>query len=383
MSLIVRTYTDNDRDGFAHVRSRVYRGGAPIEPTENLIRPDTFGTVAIWDGKIVGAEIDIDMTCTVRGKVLPCMGVASVGVLPEARRGGIGVEMLSRALSLYLERGMAIAALMPFRAPFYRKVGYATCGPRNAIKCPTHRLPNLGSELEVWELPTDDYSAIVPCYEEFARRYSGMNVRAPLQWKTQLGGDNRFAIYAAGNPVEAYVSTRLKWDFWNDVEIRDFAWTTPRGYLAILDFFRGLCINKLSVEWFGPADDPMIWRYDDQAIEVKQTGHMQYRILDVAKVFATIQAEGAGEFSFGVDDPHLPENRGPWHVHFKDGQTQIERGGVPDFSIGIGALTQAVLGGPSFSDVQRQGAVSVSRPDGATAASRFLPPHPTFCMDFF
>jgi len=383
MSLIVRTYTDNDREGFAHVRSRVYRGGAPIEPTENLVRPDTFGTVAISDGKIVGAEIDIDMTCTVRGKSLRSMGVASVGVLPEARRGGVGVEMLSKALALYRERGMALASLMPFRAPFYRKVGYATCGPRQSIKCPTHRLPNLGSELEVWELPVDDYSAIVPCYEAFALRYSGMNLRAPLQWKAQLGGDNRFAIYAAGNPVEAYVSTRLKWDFWNDVEIRDFAWATPRGYLAILDFFRGLCINKAAIEWFAPADDPMIWRYDDQAIEVKHVGHMQYRILDIPRVLGSVTADAEGEFCFEVDDPQLSENRGPWQVRFRSGQTEVERGGTPDFALGVGALTQAVLGGPSFDDIVRQGAVIVSNPNGIASARKLLPPHPTFCMDFF
>lgn len=383
MSLTVRTYTDADREGFAHVRSMVYRGGVPIEPGENLIRPDTFGTVAVHNGKIVGGEIDIDMTCTVRGRVHRGMGVASVGVLPEARRGGIGIEMLGRALSLYRDRGAVIASLMPFRATFYRKVGYATGGPRLAIQCPTHRLPNFDGELEVRQLTSDSIEAIVPCYEAFARRYSGMNVRASEQWKWQLGGDNRFAIYTAGDPVEAYVSTRLTWNFWNDVEIRDFAWTTPRGYRSILAFFRSLAINKVSVKWFGPANDPILWRYDDQGLEAKHDGAMQYRILDLPAILSGIESESDGEFAFEVEDRHLPENRGPWTVRYRPGSTEVAAGGKPEFRIDIGALTQACLGEPSFDSVLVQGAVEVLRPEGVQAARRLLTPHPSFCLDFF
>ena len=209
------------------VRSRVYRGDTPVDLDENLMRSDTFGVVGELDGKIVAAETEIDMTCTVRGETLPCAGIAAVGVLPEYRRGGYGLEMLTKAFPIYRERNHAVASLIPFRAQYYRKAGYATCGSRIQIKCPAGRIPDLGSELPVRELPLDDHTAVVPCYEAFAKNYSGMNVRKPDQWQWQLGGDNRFAIYAAGDPVEAYVSLRLKWEFWVDVDIRDFACRRP------------------------------------------------------------------------------------------------------------------------------------------------------------
>ncbi len=311
MSLTVRAYTDADRLGFAHVRSRVYREGAPVDPAENLMRSDTFGVVGELNGKIVAAETEIDMTCTVRGQVLPCAGVAAVGVLPEFRRGGLGLEMLAKALPIYRERGHVLASLIPFRAHYYRKVGYATCGSRFEVKCPAHRLPQFKPELDVWELPSDDYSAVVPCYNAFAKRYSGMNLRNPEQWIWQLGGDNRFAIYAAGNPVEAYVSVRLRWEFWEEMAIRDFAWTTLRGYEAMVAFFRGLCMNKTAISWHEPSEGPALWRYDDQGIVAKLDGQMMYRIVDVPKVLQAIRSEGAGEFTVAVEDPHLPENRVP------------------------------------------------------------------------
>src|SRR5687768_3411137 len=193
MGLVVRAYTDADREGFAHVKSKVYRDGMPIDPEENMMRPDTFGTVAELDGKIVAVELEIDMTCTLRGTALKCMGVAAVGVLPEQRRSGVGLEMLTKALPIYKERGAIFASLMPFRAQYYRKAGYATAGTRLSFRCPTNRFPVFESDLEIWELPREDYSAIVPCYETFAKKYSGMNIRREEQWRWQLGGDNRFA----------------------------------------------------------------------------------------------------------------------------------------------------------------------------------------------
>ena len=251
------------------------------------------------------------------------------------------------------------------------------------MKCLTNRLPAFDAELDVWELPPDDHSAIVPCYDAFCMRYSGMNVRAPGQWKWQMGGDNRFAIYAAGNPVEAFLTTRLKVDFWVEQEVRDLAWTTDRGYRSIMAFLRGLCMNKTGAKWWEPADSPMIWRYDDQGLEVKYDGHMMYRALDVPALLETISCEETGEFFMLVDDPHMESNRGPWRVRFGEGTTEVEKADAVDFEIGIGAFSQALLGEPSLTAVARQGAVKVTGESGFRSACRLLSPFPTFCLDFF
>lgn len=383
MSLVVRAYEEADREGFAHVKSKVYRDGVPIAPEESLMRPDTFGTVAELDGKIVAVELEIDMTCTLRGSALRCMGVAGVGVLPEKRRTGVGLEMLIKALPIYKERGAAFASLMPFRAHYYRKAGYATAGTRLSMRCPTSRFPIFDSDFELWELPPNDYSAIVPCYETFAKKYSGMNIRREEQWRWQLGGDNRFAIYAAGNPPQAYISTRLKTDFWTEQEVRDLAWISIEGYRAILGMLRGLCINKTGAKWWEPSDSPMLWRHEDQGMEAKFDGPMMYRAVDVLTVLNSIPCEEDLEFSFTIDDPHLSENTGPWTVRGSKGIVSVEKSDESDFEIGIQPFTQAALGEPSLGTVLRHGEVAVKNRKGLEAALRFFTPHPTFCLDFF
>ena len=312
-----------------------------------------------------------------------CMGVAGVGVLPEQRRTGVGLELLVRALPIFRERGAAFASLMPFRAHYYRKAGYATAGTRLSMRCPTNRLPVLDSALELWELPRDDYSAIVPCYEAFAKRYSGMNIRRDEQWRWQLGGDNRFAIYAAGNPPQAYISTRLKTDFWTEQEVRDLAWSSMEGYRAILGMLRGLCINKTGAKWWEPSDSPMLWRYEDQGMEAKFDGPMMYRAINVEEILKAIPCEENLEFTFAVEDPHLPENRGPWMVRANKGAVSVEKGTLADFDIGVRPFTQAALGEPSFATIIKQDEVVVKNAKGIGEALRFFTPHSTFCLDFF
>jgi predicted acetyltransferase len=383
MALIVRPYTEADREGFARVRSRVYRGGAEIPPDENLLRPDTTGTLAELDGRIVAMELEIDMTCTVRGSVVPCAGIAAVGVLPEHRRTGVGLRLLTQALPIYRERGSAIAALMPFRASYYRRAGYATAGTRLSLEVPTDRLPKVEAELQVWELPKEDYSAIVPCFEEFALRFSGMNVRKEGQWFWQLGGDNRFALYAAGDPPEAYASVRLKTDFWVEQDVRDFAWTTFRGYRSMLAFFGSLCINKTSVKWWAPGNDPMLWHLHDQGLNATFDGPMMYRAVDVPALLRTLRFEETAVFRVKVIDPHLPDNEGPWKVTVGEKGSEVERASEADFVMEVGPFTQALLGEPSLASLRSVDGVQVESEAGFRSACAVMPHHPTFSLDFF
>ena len=168
-----------------------------------------------------------------------------------------------------------------------------------------------------------------------------MNVRAPGQWRWQLGGDNRFAIYAAGNPPEAFLTTRLKVDFWVEQEVRDLAWTSDRGYRSIMAFLRGLCMNKSGAKWWESAHSPMLWRYDDQGLQTEFDGFMMYRAVDVAGLLRKVSSPHSGEFSIAVDDPHLAENRGPWRVRFDADGTEVERTDKSDIRLGIGAFSQS------------------------------------------
>ncbi len=382
-NLVVREIEPKDDPGFRHVRAMVYRHGNAVPPTDLILPSDCIGYVGELEGEIVAAATAIQMTATKDGANLRCAGIAAVGVLPERRRGGVGGALMSKLTPLLRERGFPMASLYPFRSGFYRKYGYAHCGSRFEITCPTDRLPRIEPELDAVLLPLEDRAKLVGCYEAFASRYAGMNIRTPDQWDRIIGLETPHQIYVAGDPIEAYAILRLNSDFWVNQPVREFVWTTGRGYRSLLSLFRALGMNKNAVEWREPGDSPYFQFHAEQGSDIKVDRGIMYRIVDVAAALSQMRREGSGEFCLSVIDRDDPENDGVWNVCFGANGSSVERGGDPDLEMDIGTLTQAFLGNPSLRGILAQGQAKVLRQSGSAEALRFFLPANVHCLDFF
>jgi predicted acetyltransferase len=382
-NLVIREYEPKDDAGFRHVRAMVYRNGEAVKPEDRILADDCVGYVGDLDGEIICAATAIDMDVTVQGDRLRCGGIAAVGVLPERRRGGFGGELMSRTSPLMREKGFALAALYPFRSAFYAKYGYAHSGHRLAIVCPADRLPKVNVEVEPRLLPNKERDAIIPCYEQFARRYNGMALRKQEQWDRVLGVEAPRTIYVVGDPIEAYAVVKISSDFWVNQPIQEFVWNSGRGYRALLSLFRGLSMNKNAVEWREPGDSPYHAFHMEQGADLALDRGIMYRILDVPKALSTIRRDLAGEFCFRVIDRDVPENNGDWHVCFSPDGTRVEKGKDPDFEISVARLTQALMGDPSLESIFAQGEAQVFRVENCATATVFFQPANALCLDFF
>jgi predicted acetyltransferase len=382
-NLAVREYEPKDDAGFRHVRAMVYRNGNAVPPEDTVLPDDCIGYVGDLDGEIVAAATAIDMTATKDGTKLRCAGIAAVGVLPERRRGGFGGALMSGISPLMRERGFAVASLYPFRTGFYKKYGYAHCGQRFDISCPSDRLPKHDPEFDAALLPHEKREQIVGCYEAFAARYAGMNIRTPMQWDRVIGQENPHQIYVVGQPVEAYAILRINSDFWVNQAVREFVWSTGRGYRSMLSLFRALGMNKNGVEWREPMDSPYFQFQVEQGADVKVDRGIMYRILDIPTALAAIKRNDSGEFCARVVDKDDPANNSTWHICFGPEGSHAEKGGDPDLEMEIGALTQAFFGSPSLTNILAQGQAKVIRASGMQAAERFFSPANVHCLDFF
>lgn len=276
----VRWLRVEDWAGFGQVRSRVYRGGGAVGADEDLLRQDSRGMVVVHpEAGVVGAATILDMTYSREGVHHRCAGVAAVGVLPEWRGKGTGTALMEDMIRLLREDGFALASLFPFRDRWYARFGFVTHGVRYEIKSP--QPPRVAtSELDVRQLEPGTFAEIAPVLEAWAQRYDGINRRTHDQWWRVLGGDTPLAVYAAGDPVEAYAVVRLVGDFWVPQEIKEFVWTTKRGYRALMGLFHGLTMNKSHLVWPEPADGPYLQEHYDRPTEVKLIGPAMYRLIE-------------------------------------------------------------------------------------------------------
>jgi predicted acetyltransferase len=390
--IVIREYRDEDWPQVAAIWSLAFLGGEPFGREHRLMRHADAAIFAAEDEEgLVGAAKVIPMNATCRGVELPAGGLGAVAVGPEHRRQGVGSSLMHWLVWEMRRRGMALSVLYAANAGFYRSFGYAAAGTRMEFDCPTHKLPRMHEDLPIQRLPIEAWPEVAAAYEAFAGKYSGMVRRKSaddsLLWI--LKGTTP-TIVAVGRPVEAYAVLRLNAKFFRQQKVAEIAWTTPRGWRAMIDALGMFCINASSVSWCEPSDGPYLARHGERGVGIRGWMSPMYRVLDVAAALSALRpgaGEGAGSFTLAVQDELVPDNRGPWRVTFEAGRVGVEAaGGVePDLTLPIDAFTQALLGEPDLAAVAAQGSVRVG-PAGAAgmeAARRLFAPRPVYCLDFF
>lgn len=379
----VRPLETRDEAGFHDVRSLTYGDGIPFVAPEGW-RGDQEHYAAELDGKIVGAFSVLPLTATRGASTLKCGGVAGVAVAPDCRRAGVGAAMMRWYVNYAREQGVPMASLYGFRETWYRRYGYEVAGKRTKVICPTHRLPELRSDLPVRRLGWEDWPELAACYAQYAHARSGVNTREEAwQWKRVLAENKALTIYAFGNPIEAYAAVSHSIAFWTDQHISEFIWSTARGYDAAVSFFRQLGINKTAITWYEPSDSPFYTRFLDHGVEARVERPIMYRVNDVPAALSALQTSGEGTFSVRVTDDTVAANDAIWKVAYSPSGVSVTPGTEEDFTLDIRQLAQAFLGEPSLADLVRNGLVPVRNESALDAATRLLPPSPTICLDFF
>jgi predicted acetyltransferase len=374
-------YSAEHREGYARVRSYTYRHGQPISPEEQLIRPGMSGFVAMRDGDYIGAFVVLDMNATRDDALIPLGGVASVAINPEERRGGIGSEMMTRSLWLMREMGLKMASLYAFRESFYRKFGYEVCGKR--FKISTAKFPALSSDLKARLLQRECWPEIRPCYERFARRLNGMNIRNELMWSRITGPETPASVYVAGDPVEAYAVIKLNSDFWVEQPVQELVWSTKRGYESILSLLAGLGLNKTAVWWYEPSCSPFMTRFIDRDANIVHEAPIMYRALDVPGMLRALKPRGEGEFTLEIRDEAIPENRGPWKIRWSREGVEVEQNPRADLVMDVRQFVQGYLGEPSFATLGMLDLLEVRSREALEAVERMMPAGTVYCTDIF
>jgi predicted acetyltransferase len=384
-SVVVRPMRTSDIDGYLAVRSLTYNDGLPV-PEErrseiNVDENERF--VAAAGAEIEGIFVVLPMTATRGEAVLGCGGVAGVAVSPNSRRGGIGLTMMKWLPGHLRTQGVPLASLYPFRETFYAKAGYEVVGKRFRITVPMHRLPKLNSELPIRRLGPSEWEQLAPCYEVFAKRRSGAHIRSEKMWDRVLNEVKALAIYAAGDPVEAYVAVSHQTAFWVDQWLSEFVWSSERGYQAGIAVMHQLGINKSAVSWFEPSDSPYYAMYLDQGVEVKLDRPVMFRVCDVKGALELLRPHGEGEVTLQVDDPNVPENSTPFKVTWSGRKVAVEVSSSAEIELPIGRFTQVFMGDPSAADLARNGLLRAKTDQALEQLAELLPASPVYCGDFF
>ena len=344
------------------------------------------GLEALWvaeeHGRLVGSCQLLWLRQWISGVAMPVMGLGAVAIAPTHRKRGLATRMLISGFEHARERGDVATALFPFRAAFYSSLGYGLAGEAHQYQVPPALLPDSREERMRVQLVDGeaDEAAMRQVYRDAAQRLqTGQLDRSERSWKKAWGGADQAAVIyrGPGGEPEGYAIVRYRADLPVDrrfLEVEERAWLTLGaqrgiyGWISTLgDQWREVVYRAHPEEGFGDRlNEPRLpplsapgWRLWFPSATLLR-GPM-FRLLSVPDALRMRRIKASPKLSIAleVDDPHIPENRGPWCLRLDEGEIQVEPygGGRVDATlrlpvdtlsrIFIGALLpwQAVAGG--------------------------------------
>ncbi len=364
---------------------------------------DEMPSQSAWDGdRCVGhAGLFLVDTTVPGGARLATGAIARVGVLPTHRRRGVGSGLMRSVIRDAAERGLVLASLRASEATIYGRFGFGVAGEScEAVLLPSRARPIVGAATDgsFRILEPDELIETVPAlYDRVAHRRPGVITR-PRSWWSRLlreAVDRSTATFVAvhtdaGGIDDGYLHYTVKWNeeasdgIGGNGRIHDLFGATDStelalwAYVADVDLVTRWCMSAR------PSDDLVrratwdIRSYRHESVEDEQW----LRLIDVGAALAGRSYRATTEsVTIGVHDPLLSHNDGAWLISAGGAEpTDAE----PDLVAGIGALSAAYLGGPSWAQLAATADVEVRRAGSLEIADTlFASRQAPFCGTFF
>ncbi|HEX7880800.1 MAG TPA: GNAT family N-acetyltransferase [Candidatus Eisenbacteria bacterium] len=343
------------------------------------------------DGQVIGGAGAFTFEMSVPGGTVPSAGVTVVGVLPTHRRRGVLTAMMRAQLDDVHRRGDPVAWLWASEETIYRQFGYGMASLSGEVEIPKSAIAfERNIERRGVTRIVSDEEALEPfasIYERVRREQPGMFSRTADWWKLRRLADtergraggagmlNRVLLTIDGRP-EAYALYRVH---------QSFEGAATNGFLNVIEAVgatdqatREIWRYLLDLDWVArvkaaqlPVDHPLVFLMArPRHMRMRLSDALWVRLVDVPKALAARRLTPGEAVVIDVRDSFCPWNAGRYRI---DGRSVERTEAAPDLSVEVNALGSVYLGGFTFGQLARAGAIEVLRPGGVMRADALFP----------
>ena len=324
------------------------------------------------------------------GRSVPLIGIAGVGVAPEARGRGVAGRLMAEAVKEMAAEGAPLSGLYPATQPLYRRVGYEQSGHRFEIRLSARLIDCRERGMSIRAVDDADQDRIRECYHAFASAHDGPLDRSAYVWsrirqmrETTYSG---FAAVSESGAIEGYVylTQQRKPNGRQDLELSDLAFTTPRAGRRLLAFLEDFSSMADDIVFRGGPTHPALMLLSEQRATLSLHHWWMLRILNVKQAFeARGYAPGVrGEVHLDVRDELVPANQQKWTIRVEGGRAAVQPGGRGDLKLGIGALAPLFSGFLSAEQLSLMG-LAEGTPETLRAAAGVFPASTPWMSDMY
>jgi predicted acetyltransferase len=299
--------------------------------------------------RVVGGLLEISMGQWFGGRSVPMLGLAGVGIAPEARGEGTARALVLETLRNARRRGIAVSTLYPATVSLYRAAGYELAGHRCRLTAALGDLPIARGDLDVTPLEPADLPAVEALYRRSASERPGYLDRGAYVWQRVRASRREtyrgFVVRGAGG-LEAYTYlSQAGADGQRELVVQDLVAATGPALRRLTAFFAD---HRSTVKWLvlrGSAVDPVIVNAPERLFRVELSEYWMLRIVDVegaltARGYPPIDAT----VDFELSDRTLPENAGRYRLEVSGGRARLTPGGSGAVALDERALAALYTG---------------------------------------
>lgn len=410
--MLIRTAHPGELEKIAIVRSRCYDSTYADEKKRLEQIPHGRGQIDRGDfilaeraGRLIGTATSLSAEMNVRGRMLPCQGVAWVGTTVDARRsGGVASALMGKMLDMARQRGEILSSLMPFRASFYEHFGYGLCERRFLWTIPTAILPR--PDLCGFELvdPDDEaaFVALADCRRRQARQGHGDMLFPHVpgdglgHWMRQFRDTGYiFARRDADGAIDAFVTTEPATERRrHGLHCLFVVYTSLTGLRAVLHFLATLKDQYGFIQMAAPADLPMNWLLRETQLPHRGVEHpharcdvaarMQVRVLDHVALLNGMERPGAPDGGAVVRVEEPEGHASTFRIDVDEGRVSAGSSqATPDVTLSAQAWAAVVMGEFPATTAARLGLLTVDSEPALKVLDAFAAGPAPFCREFF
>jgi predicted acetyltransferase len=335
------------------------------------------------------------LTARVRGDCHDVAGLSAVATPPEHRREGHVRRLLVESLREYRDRDQRLSLLWPFERGFYGKFGWATSNKYARFTLPPASLAFAAEAANgtFRRLDGDDWAAVDPVYDAHAERFALALDRSEAWWRDRVFDSSLHdAPYAYGWVRDGEVAGYLSYsvdagDDGKTLSVYEFAYADREAYRNLLRFLYNHDSQVAEIDLPLPETTRLLDAVDDPGdVDCELNMGPMVRVVDVCETLSALSYPADGELALSVSDPLVDRNDGTFELVVEGGTATCcaADGAVDaDAELGVGALSQLVVGYRSVDALEATGDATVTDDAARETLTALFPETDVFLREFF